>query len=221
VTPEFVDQPGAGQLVLLRHGQSTSNAQNVFTGWTDVPLGRSWLPVYRSWRLNERHYGALTGRRKSEVAAEVDPATFHAWRRSYTTAPPPMPPGSRFDVSADDRYADLPPDTRPRTESLADVRARILPYWADTLVPQIRAGGAPLVVTHGNALRALIMHLDGLDDQQVTGLDIPTAAPIIYRFDDRLRPRPAGCHYLDPATANEPVRIGGGQPRVGPSVPRR
>lgn len=238
--------------MLLRHGQSTSNAQDVFTGWTDVPLtdlgraqaaeaGRLILaaglrptsvhtsllrraidtadivtsvlgcnrpPVYRTWRLNERHYGALTGRRKNDVAAEVDPATFHAWRRSYATAPPPMRPRSPFDVSTDPRYAALPPHLIPRTESLADVLARLLPYWTDTLAPQIHAGGVPLVVAHGNTLRALVMHLDGLDDQQVTGLDIPTAAPIIYDFDDQLRPQPAGCRYLDPIAANEPIRIG-------------
>jgi 2,3-bisphosphoglycerate-dependent phosphoglycerate mutase len=244
---------GTGRLVLLRHGQSISNAHDVFTGWTDAPLtdlgriqaaqaarqlaaaglrptslhtsllsrairtaeivadvlGLSWLPVHRSWRLNERHYGALTGRRKCEVAAEVDPATFHAWRRSYATAPPPMPPGTPFDVSDDPRYAALPPNAVPRTESLADVQVRLLPYWIDTLAPEIRAGGTPLVAAHGNSLRALVMHLEGLDAEQVAALDIATAAPIVYQFDDRMHPRPiAGCRYLDPITANEPIRIG-------------
>jgi 2,3-bisphosphoglycerate-dependent phosphoglycerate mutase len=238
------------QLVLLRHGQSASNADDVFTGWTDVPLtdlgraqavqagllladegllptsvhtsllrraistaelavgvlGRNWLPVHRTWRLNERHYGALTGRRKRDVASEVDAATFRAWRRSFATAPPPMPQGSPFDVSTDPRYAGLPPDARPRTESLADVQARLLPYWTDVLVPEVGAGGVPLVVAHGNTLRALVAHLDGLDDRQVTGLDIPTGVPLLYRFDDRMRPRAA--NYLDPVAAREPIRIG-------------
>lgn len=238
------------QLVLLRHGQSASNADDVFTGWTDVPLtdlgraqavqagllmadeglmptsvhtsllrraistaelavgvlGRSWLPVHRSWRLNERHYGALTGRRKRDVAIEVDAATFRAWRRSFATAPPPMPFGSPFDVSADPRYAGLPPDARPRTESLADVLTRLLPYWTDVLVPEIRASGVPLVVAHGNTLRALVAHLDGLDDHEVLGLDIPTGVPLLYRFDDRMRPGAA--RYLDPVAASEPIRIG-------------
>lgn len=244
-----------GQLLLLRHGQSSSNAEDVFTGWTDVPLtdlgraqavaagqmladagllpttvhtsllrraistaelavdvlGRAWLPVRRTWRLNERHYGALTGRSKREVAQEVDPATFHAWRRSVRTAPPPMPPGSPYDVSTDPRYAALPPEARPRTESLADVLARLLPYWVDAIVPEIRSGEVPLVVAHGNTLRALVGYLDGLDDEAVARLDIPTGVPMRYRFDERMRPLPVGsrmARYLDPIAASEPIRIG-------------
>jgi 2,3-bisphosphoglycerate-dependent phosphoglycerate mutase len=250
------DGPGyplAGSLLLLRHGQSTSNAEDVFTGWSDVPLtdlgrrqavqaghllaeadllptsvhtsllsraivtaqivtaviGRSWLPVHRSWRLNERHYGALTGRRKSEVAAEVDAATFHAWRRSYATAPPPMPAGSPFDVTGDPRYAELAPDALPATESLFDVQARLLPYWTDTLAAEVRAGGVPLVVAHGNSLRALVMHLEGLNPQQIAAVDVPTGVPMLYQFDYALCPLPATVsRYLDPDAAAEPVRRG-------------
>lgn len=237
-------------LLLLRHGQSTSNAADVFTGWSDVALtglgraqavqagrllvragaaptsvhtsllrraistaeiataelGLSWLPVHRSWRLNERHYGALTGRRKADVAAEVAPDVLRAWRRSFSTAPPPVPAGSAQDISADPRYAGLPV---PRTESLADVWRRLLPYWVDVLVAELRQGGTPLVVAHGNTLRALVKHLDGLDDREVAGLDIPTGVPMLYHVDAALRPVPAaGSRYLDPLAAQEPVRTG-------------
>lgn len=240
-------------MVLLRHGQSTSNAEDIFTGWVDAPLTQrgeeqaaqagqwltaagpgisrvhtsllsrtirtadivtramdlSWLPVNRSWRLNERHYGALTGRRKRDVAEQVDATTFRAWRRSFDTAPPAMRPGSAFDVSGDARYAVLPPDARPLTESLADVSARLLPYWYDVVVAQLRAGGTPLVVAHGNSLRALVMHLEGLNPDQVAELDIPTGVPMLYRFDQALRPLPpTGSRYLKPAAAEENIRVG-------------
>ncbi len=243
----------ATTLLLLRHGQSTSNAEDVFTGWTDVPLtqlgekqalqagqmlveagaeptsvhtsllrraihtaelttavlGRSWLPVHRSWRLNERHYGALTGRRKRDVARSVDRPTFDAWRRSFGVAPPAMPAGSAHDVRDDPRYAGLNSDVLPVTESLADVVDRLLPYWADVLAPELRAGGTPLVVAHGNTLRALVGYLDGLSPEAVARLDVPTGVPLRYQFDPALRPLPVdGSRYLDPIAAVEGIRVG-------------
>lgn len=177
-------------------------------------LGRAWLPVTRSWRLNERHYGALTGRDKREVAAEAGPSRFRAWRRSYAVAPPPMSAAAAARLYADDRYAGLPPAARPRTESLAEVRARTLPYWADVLFPEVARGGTPLVVGHGNSLRAFVMHLEGLGAAEVEGLDIPTAVPMRYRLDPHGVPRPGpGGRYLDPVGAAEPVRIGRFAPR--------
>jgi len=172
-------------------------------------LGRAWVPVHRSWRLNERHYGALTGRDKRAVAAESDAALFRAWHRSYAVAPPPMAGDAAAAMYADDRYAGLPPDARPRTESLADVRARMLPYWFDVLVPRVLAGETPLVVGHGNSLRAFVMHLEGIGPGEVERLNIPTAVPMRYRLDRRGVPiiEPGG-RYLDPAGAADPVRVG-------------
>jgi 2,3-bisphosphoglycerate-dependent phosphoglycerate mutase len=232
-------------LLLLRHGQSTTNASGRFTGWTDVPLtddgerearragellrdaeitpevvhtsllrrsirtveivldvlDRPWLPVRRTWRLNERHYGALTGRVKSEVRTEVGDERYRAWRRSYREAPPPLRNAEGAGFRDDPRYAELPPGTVPDTESLADVRARLLPYWIDTLAAELRAGRTPLVVAHGNSLRAMVMHLDGLTEAQVSELNIPTGIPLEYRLDPRLRPYPGGGRYLDRAAA--------------------
>jgi 2,3-bisphosphoglycerate-dependent phosphoglycerate mutase len=178
-------------------------------------LDRAWLPVSRSWRLNERHYGALTGRDKREAAAEAGPSRFRDWRRSYGIAPPPMSDADAARIRADDRYAGLPPDALPRTESLADVQARMLPYWSDVLYPEVRRGGTPLVVGHGNSLRAFVMYLEGIGPAEVERLDIPTAVPMCYRLDGRGRPMTdPGGRYLDPVGAAEPVRVGRGLDQV-------
>ena len=163
--------------------------------------GRPWLPVRRSWRLNERHYGALQGKDKAEVLAEYGEEQFLQWRRSYDTPPPPIEVGSEWDVSGDERYRQLSSDVLPRTECLADVLTRMLPYWYDGIVPDLRAGQVVLVVAHGNSLRALVKHLDGLSEQQVVGLNIPTGQPLRYDLDDDLRPVTPGGAYLDAAAA--------------------
>ncbi len=235
-------------LVLLRHGQSTWNAANLFTGWRDVGLteegaeearrsgrllagrddldlrilhtsvltraivtaelalaeaGRSWLPVRRHWRLNERHYGALTGLDKKATADKFGAEQVHVWRRSYDTPPPAVEPGSEYHPAGDPRYRDVPGDVLPRTECLADVVARMLPYWDDVIVPDLAAeaprGGAVLVVAHGNSLRALVKHLKAIPDDQIAELDIPTGVPWRFRLADDLSV--IDDDYLDPAAA--------------------
>lgn len=231
-------------LVLLRHGQSTWNAENLFTGWVDVPLSetgeqealhggrllrdaglrpdlvhtsllrraigtanlaldacdRHWVPVRRDWRLNERHYGALQGKNKAQTLAEYGEQRFQAWRRSYDTPPPEIELGSEFSQDTDPRYADLGP-ALPRTECLADVVARFLPYWESAVVPDLRAGATVLLAAHGNSLRALVKHLDGISDTAIAELNIPTGIPLRYELDENLRPVVAGGRYLDPETA--------------------
>jgi 2,3-bisphosphoglycerate-dependent phosphoglycerate mutase len=158
---------------------------------TDIALyemGRLWLPVKRHWRLNERHYGALTGLDKNEVKARHGEEQFLAWRRGYATPPPPMEAGSPYDVAHDPRYGAVGADVVPATECLADVLARMLPYWYDALVPDLAAGQVVMVSAHGNSLRALIKHLDGITDDEITGLEVPTGVPMIYRLDDHMRP---------------------------------
>ena len=216
-----------GTLVLLRHGQSTWNAENLFTGWWDAPLselgeqearesgrlmadagleldvvhsslqvrairtaelalgtmGLSWLPVRRHWRLNERHYGDLTGRDKAETTARYGEEQVFTWRRSYDVPPPPIAADNPHDPNADRRYADLPPDVLPASECLADVVARMLPYWFDGIVPDLAAGRAVLVAAHGNSLRALVKHLDAIADADIAGLNIPTGVPLVYELD--------------------------------------
>ncbi|MDP4675691.1 MAG: phosphoglyceromutase [Candidatus Nanopelagicales bacterium] len=162
----------------------------------------SWLPVQRNWRLNERHYGALQGKNKKETLRQYGEEKFMMWRRSYDTPPPPIDPASEFAQTDDPRYAMLPPEVRPNTECLADVVKRILPYWDDVIVgEQLRAGKTVLVVAHGNSLRALVKHLDGISDEDIAGLNIPTGIPLVYHLDDNLRPVIAGGEYLDPAAA--------------------
>ena len=222
-------------LVLLRHGESLWNAENLFTGWHDVDLsprgedearaagallaatgdldlrvvhtslltravrtanlvldaaGRSWLPVRRHWRLNERHYGDLQGRNKKETAERFGADQVKVWRRSYDTPPPELPEGDERQAAGDPRYRDVPAEALPRTECLADVVARALPYWQDAIVPDLRAegarGGSVLVVAHGNSIRALRKHLDGIADEDIVGLEIPTGIPFRYRLDDDL-----------------------------------
>ena len=227
-------------LVLLRHGQSTWNLENRFTGWYDCDLsdqgekearaagalladdgmavdvahtsvlvrairtlhlaleelGRLWIPVHRHWRLNERHYGGLTGLDKAETRERYGEQQFLAWRRSYDIPPPPIDPDSPWNPAGDPRYAPLAPDVVPATECLKDVVARLLPYWYDALVPDLRAGLVVLVAAHGNSLRALIKHLDGISDDEITNLELPTGVPIVYRLDDQLRPTVPGGQWL-------------------------
>ena len=152
-------------------------------------LGALWIPVRRSWRLNERHYGDLQGRNKAETRARYGEEQFLAWRRSYATPPPPLPAGDERSARGDPRYAGLPPEVVPDTECLADVVVRLLPYWADAIGPDLKAGHTVLVAAHGNSLRALRKHLDGISDADIVGLELPTGVPTVYDLDDELRPR--------------------------------
>ncbi len=236
-------------LVLIRHGQSTWNAENLFTGWVDVDLtptgeaeargggellaaaddldlrvlhtslltrairtaelalaaaGRSWLPVRRDWRLNERHYGDLQGKNKAAIKQEFGAEQLQLWRRSYDTPPPPLSPDNPYDVTGDPRYRDLDPGDLPRTECLKDVVARTVPYWESAIVPDLRAaatrGGAVLVAAHGNSIRALRKHLQGIADDAITELEVPTGIPFRMRLDDDLKVQSA--EYLgDPEAA--------------------
>jgi 2,3-bisphosphoglycerate-dependent phosphoglycerate mutase len=149
-------------------------------------MARLWVPVRRHWRLNERHYGALTGLDKAETKAEFGDAQFRAWRRSYDTPPPPMASDHPLQVRDDPRYAELPPEVVPATECLADVVVRLLPYWHDALAPDVLAGHTVLVAAHGNSIRALVKHLDGISDADITEVEIPTGVPVVYEFDRRL-----------------------------------
>ncbi|QRP45537.1 phosphoglyceromutase [Amycolatopsis sp. FDAARGOS 1241] len=235
-----------GTLVLLRHGQSTWNAENLFTGWVDVPLSetgerearqggqllaeaellpdvvhtsllrraigtanialdaadRHWIPVKRNWRLNERHYGALQGKNKKQTLEEFGEDQFMLWRRSYDTPPPPIDPADEFSQAGDPRYADLG-DSAPLTECLKDVVERLLPYWEAEIVPDLRAGKNVLIAAHGNSLRALVKHLDGISDADIAALNIPTGIPLRYDLTDDLKPAKPGGVYLDPEAAEE------------------
>ena len=163
--------------------------------------GRSWLPVRRHWRLNERHYGALQGKDKAATLAEYGEEQFMLWRRSYDTPPPALDHDGEWSQHADPRYAPLPPEVRPDTECLADVVDRMLPYWYDAIVPDLRAYGTVLVVAHGNSLRALVKHLDGLSEADVVALNIPTGIPLRYELDGAARPTVSGGQYLDAEAA--------------------
>jgi len=159
---------------------------------------RDWIPVRRSWRLNSNHYGALQGRNKAEVRAEAGEHQYMAWRRSYDTAPPPLADRSPYSQFADQRYASIPPEAPPRAESLKDVTARLLPYWYDVIVPDLLTGACVLVASHGNTLRALVKHLDGLSGEQVAELNIPTGVPLACELRPDMRPTASGGRYLDP-----------------------
>jgi 2,3-bisphosphoglycerate-dependent phosphoglycerate mutase len=220
------------RLVLLRHGESTWNRENRFTGWTDVDLsdkGREeargagrvmaaekfefdvahtsvlkrairtlwialdemdllWIPVHRSWRLNERHYGALQGLNKAETAAQHGEAQVKIWRRSYDIPPPPLTADDPRHPSHDRRYSALSRAELPLTESLKDTVARFLPYWHDTIAPDIRAGKKVLIAAHGNSLRALVKYLDNVPDEEIVELNIPTGIPLVYLLNDDLEP---------------------------------
>jgi 2,3-bisphosphoglycerate-dependent phosphoglycerate mutase len=164
-------------------------------------VDRVWIPVKRHWRLNERHYGALQGKDKKAVREEFGDEQFTTWRRSYATPPPTIEPGSEWDVSSDPRYTGLTSDLVPRTECLADVVHRLLPYWYDQIVPDLQAGETVLVAAHGNSLRALVKHLDQMTEQAVVELNIPTGIPLLYELDDDMHPETPGGRYLDPEAA--------------------
>lgn len=231
------------KLVLLRHGQSTWNLENVFTGWTDVPLSEKgvaeakaagaimkeegldfgvahtslleraidtlhlalqemdqlWIPVVKNWRLNERHYGALQGLNKKETSDLHGKEQVHIWRRSYSTPPPALDPMDERHPGNDPRYAWMPPDLLPATECLEDVVDRMLPYWYDAIVPDLRAGKTVVVAAHGNSLRALVKHLDGVSDEEIPDLNIPTGIPLLYELDEDLQP--ISSRYLGDADA--------------------
>jgi 2,3-bisphosphoglycerate-dependent phosphoglycerate mutase len=234
------------KVVLLRHGESTWNRENRFTGWTDVDLsdaGREearragqllkqegfvfdvaytsvlkrairtlwivldeidqmWIPVYRSWRLNERHYGALQGLNKAETAARHGEAQTQLWRRSYDVPPPPLTPEDPHFPGRDPRYAKLTPQELPLTECLKDTVNRFLPYWHETIAPAVLRGERVLVTAHGNSLRALVKYLDGISDEAIVGLNIPTGIPLVYELDASLRP--ISSSYLgDPEAARK------------------
>ncbi|MGQ0844730.1 MAG: phosphoglyceromutase [Sporichthyaceae bacterium] len=162
---------------------------------------RHWIPVRRHWRLNERHYGALQGKDKKATLAEFGEEQFMLWRRSYDTPPPPLADEDEFSQVGDARYAALPDALLPRTECLANVVDRLLPYWYDAIVPDLQAHPVVLVVAHGNSLRALVKHLDGIGDDEIAGLNIPTGIPLLYRLDSSFAPIVAGGEYLDPDAA--------------------
>jgi 2,3-bisphosphoglycerate-dependent phosphoglycerate mutase len=227
-----VPRPDERHLILLRHGESTWNRDNRFTGWTDVDLSpggvaeaheaarlltdagddfdvaftsalkrairtlwivaddldRMWVPVHRSWRLNERHYGALQGLNKAETAVQFGEARVHRWRRSYGVRPPLLEPGDPRRERDDPRYVALPDEALSRGESLADTIARVLPYWHEAIAPALRVGQRVLVVAHGNSLRGLVMHLDGIGEGEIAALTIPTGIPLVYRLTADLRP---------------------------------
>jgi 2,3-bisphosphoglycerate-dependent phosphoglycerate mutase len=166
---------------------------------------RDWIPVRRSWRLNGRHYGALQGRNKAEVVEHYGEQQVMLWRRSYRVPPPPLDAAAWRAQAADSRYRTLPPDALPCAESLADVSARLLPYWYDAIVPDLRVGGCVLVVSHGNTLRALVKHLEAIPDDKIAELEIPTGIPLVYQLGPDLRPDALGGQYLDPHAARDGI----------------
>lgn len=249
----------AGNLIMVRHGQSIWNLENLFTGWTDVDLtplgceearqaGRElkreglvpelvftsvlkrairtqwlmldemdllWLPVERHWRLNERHYGALQGLNKAQTVERHGAAQVQIWRRSYDIAPPPLSADDQRHPRFDPRYRDVPAADLPATESLKDTLARVRPYWEQRLGPALKTGRTVLLVAHGNSLRALVKMLDGLSEQAIVELNIPTGVPLLYELDDALAPR-ASRYLGDPEAiraAAEAVRNQTSKPR--------
>ena len=166
---------------------------------------RHWIPVQRSWRLNERHYGALQGKNKTEIRDEYGEDQFMTWRRSYDTPPPVLPKDDKWSQYNDPQFADLPSEIRPQTECLKDVVLRMLPFWYDAIVPQLRSGRTVLVTAHGNSLRALVKHLDGISDEAISGLNIPTGIPLLYELDEDMKPTTIGGRYLDPEAAKASI----------------
>lgn len=190
--------PDVHHTSLLRRAIRT--AQIVLDG-----IDRHWIPVRRSWRLNERHYGALQGKDKKATLEEYGEEQFMLWRRSFDVPPPPIEDDSEFSQANDPRYAALPDELQPRTECLADVIDRMLPYWYDAIVPDLLADKTVLVTAHGNSLRALVKHLDGISEEAIVGLNIPTGIPLLYELDEHLRPITPGGKYLDPAAAEAAI----------------
>jgi 2,3-bisphosphoglycerate-dependent phosphoglycerate mutase len=165
---------------------------------------RHWIPVARSWRLNERHYGALQGKDKAQTLAQYGEEQFALWRRSFDVPPPVIEDGSEFSQDSDPRYSQLGADL-PRTECLKDVVTRMLPYWHDAIVPDLKRGHTVLVTAHGNSLRALVKHLDGISDDDIAGLNIPTGIPLLYSLNADLTPQVKGGEYLDPDAARDAI----------------
>ncbi|MEP7369365.1 MAG: 2,3-bisphosphoglycerate-dependent phosphoglycerate mutase, partial [Dermatophilaceae bacterium] len=161
---------------------------------------RHWIPVKRSWRLNERHYGALQGKNKKQTLEQYGEELFMTWRRSFDVPPPPQPVDDEFSQAHDPRYADIEGGP-PLTECLKDVIVRMLPYWERAIVPDLRAGKTVLVAAHGNSLRGIVKHLDGISDADIPSLNIPTGMPLVYRLGDDLAPLGGGGEYLDPEAA--------------------
>lgn len=246
------------KLVLIRHGQSTWNLENRFTGWTDVDLSEQgrreaqsagkilkeegyefdlvytsvlkrairtmwltldeldqmWLPVVRDWRLNERHYGALQGLNKSETAAKHGEDQVKIWRRSYDIPPPPLEEEDPRNAARDRRYAGLSKEEIPLTESLKETVARFVPYWEETIAPQVASGKRVLIVAHGNSLRALVKHLDRISEEDIIGLNIPTGVPLVYDLDEDLKP--LGHRYLgDPEAIRKAAEAVANQGKAG------
>ncbi len=166
---------------------------------------RLWIETKRSWRLNERHYGALQGKDKAATLAEFGEAQFMTWRRSYDVPPPRIDDDDEFATFHDPRYAILPTEARPRTECLKDVLLRALPYWYDGIVPDLQVGKVTLVAAHGNSIRALVKHIDAVSDDNIVGLNIPTGIPLVYELDDDLKPVTPGGRYLDPEAAQASI----------------
>ena len=165
---------------------------------------RSWIPVHRSWRLNERHYGALQGKDKAQTLAAYGEEQFMLWRRSFDVPPPPIEDNDEFSQAHDPRYADLG-DALPKSECLKDVVVRMLPYWFDAIIPDLTAHKTVLVTAHGNSLRALVKHLDGISDADIAGLNIPTGIPLLYELNDDFTPVIKGGEYFDPAAAADAI----------------
>ncbi|NLT65401.1 MAG: 2,3-diphosphoglycerate-dependent phosphoglycerate mutase [Acidobacteria bacterium] len=244
------------KLVLLRHGESVWNKENLFTGWTDVGLSERgiqeateagrilrtegytfdaaytsvlkraiktlwlaleemdlmWIPVYNSWRLNERHYGALQGLNKVEMVDKFGAEQVKLWRRSYDVRPPSLEPGDERSPANDRRYADLDPKEIPLTECLKDTVARVLPYWHQTIAPAVQSGRRLIVTAHGNSMRALVKYLDRMSDEEIVGLNIPTGIPLVYEFDDDMTP--VRHYYLgDPDAVSKAVQSVANQTR--------
>jgi 2,3-bisphosphoglycerate-dependent phosphoglycerate mutase len=172
-----------------------------------------WLPVRRSWRLNERHYGALQGKNKSQTREEFGEEQFMLWRRSYDVPPPPIADDNPLSQVNDPRYAELPRELVPRSECLKDVLERMLPYWYDAISGDLARGRTVLVVAHGNSLRALVKHLDGISDEDIAALNLPTGTPLVYELDDEFRATNPGGRYLDPQAAEESARAVAAQGR--------
>ncbi|MFT3876860.1 MAG: phosphoglyceromutase [Propioniciclava sp.] len=166
---------------------------------------RHWIPVQRSWRLNERHYGGLQGLNKSETLAKYGEEQFTLWRRSYDTPPPVLEQDAEYSQYNDPRYADIPAEERPQTECLADVVVRMLPYWESDIKPDLADGKVVLVTAHGNSLRALVKHLDNISDADIAGLNIPTGIPLLYELDEDFNPVTPGGRYLDPEAAKAAI----------------
>jgi 2,3-bisphosphoglycerate-dependent phosphoglycerate mutase len=190
---------GAGLLPDVVHTSLQRRAINTACLALDA-ADRHWIPVKRSWRLNERHYGALQGKDKKQTLDEYGEEQFMLWRRSFDTPPPPLDDSSEFSQASDPQYADLGEEL-PRTECLKDVIARFLPYWESEIVPDLESGSTVLVAAHGNSLRALVKHLDGISDEDIAALNIPTGMPLVYRLDEDMQPTVAGGEYLDPEAA--------------------